>query len=1022
MFLRKSVLCSTALVASLALSAPARAQAADPSAQAVGNGTLTGQVIDPRTGEYLRGAIVEVVAANGEMRTETTGESGLYIVHDLPAGRAQVTVRFTGYTREQAEVEIAARGTAKLDFSLREPGKSGAEKASDIVVSGVREGDARAIMAQRESMNIAEVLSTESYGDIADTNPAEFLKYMPGVDTDGTNGTAINVYLRGLPQDYTTVTINGMNLVSADANTGSGSARVFSFEAMSLVGIDSIEIDKTTSADVDANAPAGRIDIRTKRAFNRRKSLFTIQFSGSTHENMWDSRSHTGPQSGGWGGRRFRPNAQISYSNSFFDHRLGVSASLGLSDTYIEREEITLSRDYKPTAISPEALGITKIGPEMSGRETKRLAGTINIDFKATNSLTLSVMGAANRGSVYQGVVSPAFTTGVRSAGVTGDPYFDFTTNQKATAGTYSIARSNQNKINNGNFIAPSFEWNHENLKVDGYFSYSDAESYYNSPARGEVTTMTSALSSTGNFSASRDHDLKAGGWDITQVSGPDWGDPASFGLANSATRPVIRTTNGSTANVDNKSAALNLTFDTKFGAVPIEFKTGGKLSDTTFEFNDTSGDNLYTYNGPLSNLEFLQQIQGNQDISLSDSGGSITTLNGGGYLYTPDLAKLYDMLKAHPEEWTHTLTPANWLASRVNNYAHYEENIKALYAMATAHLTPKLTLRAGLRWEHTGTTTMEFDPLLAADVEAAGFAVDPKTGQAKTNEGLEYQYFSRPMVARTASYSNFFPSAALKYDFDRHTQIQAGYSRTILRPEPDVLAGVTIVDPINETVSAPNPGVKPAISDNFSVRLARYFEPVGIVAIGAYLNRVDGLFQSYELTAQEFGYTGTEYANYTFITTRTVPGAAVNIKGLEFEFNHAMTYLPGPLSHLSVRGSFMYNKPDVPIVRVADKIGTLSLSYHGGPLKLNLNSVWTGNKYRSTTPSWFDQRWDVSLNGAYRFQRNLEAFFSISNLLNKPINVIVPGSLGADGTLADHSAIYVHNGRNGVFGIRARF
>src|SRR3546814_14318130 len=64
---------------------------------------------------------------------------------------------------------------------------------------------------------------------------------------------------------------------------------------------------------------------------------------------------------------------------------------------------------------------------------------------------------------------------------------------------------------------------------------------------------------------------------------------------------------------------------------------------------------------------------------------------------------------------------------------------------------------------------------------------------------------------------------------------------------------------------------------------------------------------------------------------------------------SHAMTWLPSPLDGLSVRGSFMYNDPDVPIVRAEAKVGTLSLSSKEGPVRLFVNSVWTGDKYRST-------------------------------------------------------------------------
>lgn len=989
-----------------------------------GKGTVAGQVVNPATGEYLRDAIVEVVAADGDRTTTTSGDSGEYRLRDLPAGPARVTVRFTGYADETADVQIRPDRIAKLDFSLYEAGRDNRAKDSEIVVvGGVREGDAQAIMQQRRSMDITEVLSADSYGDIGDGNPAEFLKYMPGVDTDGTNGTAINVYLRGLPQDYTTVTLNGMNLVSADANTGAGSARVFSFEAMSLAGIDSIEISKTTSADVDANAPAGTINIRTKRAFDRKRGLLTVQLSGATHEDMWDGKTGTGPQDGGWGRKRFLPNGQISYANSFFDHRLGVMASIGKTDTYIEREQITLSRNYVPTAKSPDPLGITAIAPEAEGRETQRLSATLSLDFKATDNLVLSVMGMASRGSVYQSDITPTYTTGIRSAGVAGDPYYDFTTQQSATAKTLATTSSTQFKVNNGNFVAPSFEWNHKNVKLDGYFVYSDATSYYDTPQRGEVVTMTSALSSVGNFSAQRAGSLKDADWDITQTSGKDWSNPDSYTLAGT---PTIRTTNGSTAETYLKAGAMNLTYDSVFGGVPVEFKTGFKIADAIYKFDDTSGNNLYAYTGPMTNAEFLRAVQSSSQLSYGDSGGSISTLSGSDYLYTPSLAKLYQMYRQNPGEWQHTLTAANWYAANVANKSHYEENTKAVYLMGTAELTRKLKVRAGVRWEHTGTTTLGFDPLSAGAVESAGYAVSASTGRATTIEGLQYQYLTNPMAAREADYSFFFPSASLKYEFDHQTQLQLGYSRTILRPEPDVLSGVMVVDEVNQTVSQPNPGLKPAISDNFSARLARYFEPVGIVAVGVYMNRVKGLFQQQELTAQDVGYTGTDYADYTFITTTTVPGNAVNIKGVEVEFNHSMNYLPKPFDKLSIRGSFMYNHPDIPVVRVADKIATFSLSWSGGPVKLYLNSVWTGDKYRSTTPSWFDDRLDMSLSGSYRFYRHrrnsVETFFSISNLLNKSVNVIVPGSLAKTGTLADHTAIYVHNGRNGTFGIRARF
>ena len=77
--------------------------------------------------------------------------------------------------------------------------------------------------------------------------------------------------LGGLPSEYTSVTMDGVSLASADANQGaSGNARAFSFEQVSLGSMDSVEVSKTISADVDADAPAGTINLRSKSALDRK--------------------------------------------------------------------------------------------------------------------------------------------------------------------------------------------------------------------------------------------------------------------------------------------------------------------------------------------------------------------------------------------------------------------------------------------------------------------------------------------------------------------------------------------------------------------------------------------------------------------------------------------------------------------------------------------------------------------------------------------------------------------------------
>src|SRR3546814_20410068 len=79
-------------------------------------------------------------------------------------------------------------------------------------------------------------------------------------------------------------------------------------------------------------------------------------------------------------------------------------------------------------------------------------------------------------------------------------------------------------------------------------------------------------------------------------------------------------------------------------------------------------------------------------------------------------------------------------------------------------------------------------------------------------------------------------------------------YTTLFRSPEVSDLAGVWRVNEEDMIVRTPNPNLTPAISNNFSVRAAQYFEPIGMVAINFYMNKVKDLFQSQELTVEEKG------------------------------------------------------------------------------------------------------------------------------------------------------------------------
>src|SRR5690606_5177565 len=133
-----------------------------------------------------------------------------------------------------------------------------------------------------------------------------------------------------------------------------------------------------------------------------------------------------------------------------------------------------------------------------------------------------------------------------------------------------------------------------------GNVFYSKATSRYDPLGeKGAIAGLTSPIRATGNFSVGRSRDLYEQDWQIDQISGGDWSDPASFTISGA---PTIRVNNGRRSSHRLTGGGSNFTYFADFGRVPVEFKTGFLIKNAEYEFEDRGDAFLYEYTGPLSN------------------------------------------------------------------------------------------------------------------------------------------------------------------------------------------------------------------------------------------------------------------------------------------------------------------------------------------------------------------------------------------------------------------------------------
>ena len=167
-------------------------------------------------------------------------------------------------------VTVAADGPTTVEVKFN----SEVLKLEAFHVAGMKEGSAQATALQKAAVNMKVVAAGDQYGDIAEGNAAEYLKFLPGVGIDYNANDARAVSLRGMNTQFTAVTMNGSPVASA---TSGNLNRRFEFEQLSISNVETIEVIKTLTPDLPATGTAGLINMVTKSAFDRAGDLFTYR-------------------------------------------------------------------------------------------------------------------------------------------------------------------------------------------------------------------------------------------------------------------------------------------------------------------------------------------------------------------------------------------------------------------------------------------------------------------------------------------------------------------------------------------------------------------------------------------------------------------------------------------------------------------------------------------------------------------------------------------------------------------------
>lgn len=281
-------------------------------------GVISGTVKEDNGNLALPGATIRLDKLN---RYTISDKNGYFEFLNVPAGDYEVMVSYIGYDTDSISVSVKSGMNAVVNFLLEEDMYILGEA---VVMGDMLRGQAKAFSQQQTNRNISNVISADQVGRFPDSNIGDALKRVQGITMQNDQGEARNIIIRGLAPELNSVTLNGNRIPSAE-----GDNRNVQMDLIPSDMVQTIQVNKTLTPDMDGDAIGGSVDLVTRAA------------SGGQRISVTALGGYNPIRNGATGA------ASLVYSNRFANDKLGVvlSASYMNKDYGSDNIESVWSRD-----------------------------------------------------------------------------------------------------------------------------------------------------------------------------------------------------------------------------------------------------------------------------------------------------------------------------------------------------------------------------------------------------------------------------------------------------------------------------------------------------------------------------------------------------------------------------------------------------------------------------------------------------------------------------------------------------
>lgn len=752
------------------------------------------------------------------------------------------------------------------------------DQSDEIVVTGIRRSLEAGIEAKRESTQFIDAIVAEDVGKLPDQNIAESLQRVSGVQIRRSLGEGTSVSIRGLRQNRTEV--NGRTLVSPFGR-GLGIPADADFNPLSLYPaelISRLEVTKLLSADQSDGSLGGTVNIVTRRPLDSRDDLYVVSGEVS-HASLSKREGYSG---------------SLLYSGNF-DNRFGFLINLTYSNKPVQEDSFNSFAGFLPltTAFDPNGDGVADNDPNGDGvpgtyiadlrfqalrERRKRFGANAVLQWQPTDGLELTLDTIYTRGTAKRR--RNWFALALSSVGSDYVDY-EFSPNEVLVAGTVNRQlQGNDERLaikDDSLSSALDLTWESGPFKLKGEASYSDAELNYN---QTYIRTQTIGKYLTGfDFHGS---DLPG----LTLPAGIDLLDPALYYYSNF--------------------------FDNRFESNAKEL--AGRL-DATYSFDADIFQSLQI-GGKITKLKtrrdaFTTQLTSNVPLTARPPG-----------LYEPvDFSGLLGGKAPFAEQYL------------AGNPFGTGEPFACFAILGAGNCTPRaLDPTASYRLDET---------------TSAGYIKLNLKGELGTipftgNIGLRYTHTKRDAlsalrradgtfapIAANPSYSDWLPSAVLKFDVRDDLVLRVGAAKVVGLPDSQDLSPGLLLNRIVFTATGGNPDLKPFRATQYDASLEWYFREGSALTVGLFYKDI-GSFLTTRTT-----FENVPGETQQFLVTRKINGEGGKLKGAEVLLQLPFNFLPSPFDGLGLLANYSYIDSKTPFAnaRTGQELPLEGLSKHNANL-----------------------------------------------------------------------------------------